>query len=1778
MTRPTPSLRLPYFERGDRYSAAVDKSRMMMLDEQLHAFSSAVGDGVAYGLDASVIDGSVFISSGAAFINGVFAQLMLERSCPYPNIGEGVFLKKQTNMISRVGNFSSSRKVVVNDVSPPYPPTFNAYVSDDSAFISFDWSGASVTALYAYLIIDDIYVAQISRSDDVFQHPIREGSSISLRMQAFGYSDTPGLFSDELTVSRPFADVIPPAPTGVAAVENNASISVVFDKSASGLIGEKIVSWRRVDVFGNEVGDEFSVEVPVYKSHCIIRDLINGSRYRVSVSNRSIYGKTSNPVNKYLVPTSAAQPGDVDDMDAVILRNSLGSFYLSVSAISLDGYDPMNNLYLRIHKNGNLGFAWTSKDIKMPDSGKIELSTVQVMQGSSFVTQSFEDKSTYTIVLFRKVGQSQTRGRFTRVISGDSTPPLPVADISGSSSIAGSVRFNWAHPDPSDVSYYELSVVSYPILARIENVTEPPSDSIYIARRYSSNMCDFNFTISGVTLRIEGVDDNNFTPVDGFSEVSLDLTGKNITDVIAFINYANIRMKSKATGITYSMFQLIEARPAFSLGPNPSQTIDSKKISSPSLAAQKLAAMTNARLQDTSPILFRTGIVNAGSVVDDYTGGFFASGGIILQVKDSSDSSITYTYTTGAQTAQVSQKTKLKTYLLPSGLTKPRTKYSISIVAVDEYNNKSIASSFDLFSPFSDDISAPGELGGVFAAVVQDGIMVTWNGKSRLPAKKFLVYRSQITSSGSLGPYGLIAEVDPSAYEYLDLMVLDGNSYSYRIGYENFWGARSMHPETYELEGKVGVLTTFVSRSENPGPTGLSGKFVNDDFVLSWNAYTRPVDGFELYVSDPSTGRFSRVGSVDNKSTTYTLRDFKRANGEYRFAIRSVVSECSVVTSQVTSPPDGSMLLFSRSQDGSLKDERRLLSGMVDPVLENAEQLIAEHRHFRLDENNDFRIDLSDLYVIDQYVSEDRLIYTPVSPIEVGIDPSQGVVFVNNSVTSVGYQIFGDGSIEFVQELPSNSIVKSVVFGTSEVEGVLDGEQIGILSAGQFTSGVVSRGVMPSVSHDETFMDMLPMTCIMQSADNFRWFATVNERNKIRFYSESDSKYSEVAIELADAEVDTPLGSVPSSFPISRGSSRAFIHDMEFSGKIGFVASSVGSWMYANTSDIGTILEISSSLPPDDAGSPFRIRIFGDIVFIIAFRGIDMARIQADGTLTPLATGLGMQGGVKCFRDIIRIDGSNFIAVAANAIWKISIQPNSQISFRQLPPISSGATLIWSCFSWGGLPYIYSEDGLFVGDPSGSEFSLLDTVPGRLKIIDTHIEQDFVLLIATNSVWRLDSSSASKMFQSDVRLGRCAVHADRLFVCSDDGLLRTGSDTNLRESSKYVLRKMSMPKFPDGRFFVPLTVKSHSGRLWVGGEGGAISAVNFNRWSNYCDLYSEISVFDIKESPTVYINGKPRHVGVYFQFVADGSSVFSRLAADQEYESQVEVGLPECVFLEEPPEEFSEVEVARSYHAWRHPKGRWAHLDYAAPIALKVNGKQINDGSRAKRPYDDVAFISSLTPTFGEESSAKKSFDSAFQEMQNHAKFMLINSENAETGEPESYGVHRFSRSNMRILLSKIERVNRFVYDRQALAFLGVDGNYRLPDPLIKVDLIANAFESPYGVRSSLLSSLGIVSSPFEEVLVGDKGTYDAEDIGYRLPPVIPKDPTEGSLEPDYEPLAEDAAALSVPIEDLAFTGEFTYFGAIPGVNRFFGRRRPGGPVLVGPSTILPEIGQSSGT
>lgn len=1143
MSRPTPALRLPYFERGDRYSAMVDRARMLMVDDQLHAFANAVGDGVVDGLGAVISGGSCVVGVGSAFVNGVFCRMPLDSSTVVPASGEGVFLKRQPNAIAKFGKFSCSRKAVVTDALAVSAPSFSANIVDGKAEIFVDWDTASIAVKHAHLLVDGIFVASLTRQSVGWSLPIVEGESLSLSLLPYSYTGDVGSVSESLVVSRPFIDTTPPAVTGFAVVENYQSASVIFDRAQTGLVRDKILSWIELDGFGNEIGDEQQASLPPESSHFVVLGLKNKVRYRISIVHESIYGKRSFPVTKYLTPSSAAVEGDVDDVLVEALRSDTGSFYLSIRPISDDAYATISSIYIRIHKNGSFGFEYSSQDIRMPASGVLNVSSLKVAEGSGFVTYPIEDNSSYTVVLYRRIGSQQTRGRFAKAYTGDSTPPQPPESLSASASEQGEIRFVWSHAQPVDVSYFEVNVAASPVLSRSPVLTEPLWDAVYIARRSVNNLCDFSFTVKGKSFKIEAVENDYFAPVDGFVSSSLDLSGKTVVDVVKFINAASVRMKSKSTGIIYAIYQLIEAKSPFTYSSTPAQSVDGVKLLASGNSAEILMEVSSVRISDDSPIALRTGFVNSG--YDDKTGGFFSAGGAILQARSPSDdiSANGYSYTYGDVDSLLSTRTKLTSYNLPSALIIPGYRYSCNVYAVDESGNGSAAVSFDFISPFVEDITSPSLMDQVGIAPVQEGMLVTWNGSSRLPAKRFIVFRSAVSADGTVGPYSQIASIDNSSYQYEDIMVSDGASYMYRVGYENFWGKSSQVPNNTETDAKIGVVSRYISRSELAGPTGLSATMVGNDLVCTWNVFPYPCDGFELWISDPVTGRFSLVGSSARDETTFTLRNARTAKGEYRFAIRAIVSECSIVVADLSNPPDNSLLLYDGAGAGALVDRRRNISSLQDPILDATAELVEQHRHFRYEDGADMRIDLGDHYAIDGYTTENGRVYVPIQPIENGIDASDGIAFVNGGPPTISYYMKSDGTIVFADVVPENSLVRAVVFGTSEVEGILDQSRIGILSAQQFSSGKVRRAILPSLEHDAQFTQMSPVSCLAETVDGYKWFATVNERRKVRYqHSEPSVYWSEVPVEVADAQAETPIGARPSSFPsVGEAEGRSFM-------------------------------------------------------------------------------------------------------------------------------------------------------------------------------------------------------------------------------------------------------------------------------------------------------------------------------------------------------------------------------------------------------------------------------------------------------------------------------------------------------------------------------------------------------------------------------------------------------------------------------------------------------------
>ena len=187
---------------------------------------------------------------------------------------------------------------------------------------------------------------------------------------------------------------------------------------------------------------------------------------------------------------------------------------------------------------------------------------------------------------------------------------------------------------------------------------------------------------------------------------------------------------------------------------------------------------------------------------------------------------------------------------------------------------------------------------------------------------------------------------------------------------------------------------------------------------------------------------------------------------------------------------------------------------------------------------------------------------------------------------------------------------------------------------------------------------------------------------------------------------------------------------------------------------------------------------------------------------------------------------------------------------------------------------------------------------------------------------------------------------------------------------------------------------------------------------------------------------------------------------------------------------------------------------------------------------------------------------------------MLTNKIN-EDGDPIEFGIHRFTRNNIRLLIDKIDEVNTKIYDNDDVANLGILSSLRLPYVNMEVNFVANVLPSPYGVNISMLAYLGINYESYDDIdFEGLLGTYDPEDPTYYLPNIPTRTRLDGVSAPNYE--YDDSEAFSDDI-DVPYSG---YYGENSSPAALAGFGNPNGSNSGGGGEIDPgggSIGDGSG-
>jgi hypothetical protein len=323
----------------------------------------------------------------------------------------------------------------------------------------------------------------------------------------------------------------------------------------------------------------------------------------------------------------------------------------------------------------------------------------------------------------------------------------------------------------------------------------------------------------------------------------------------------------------------------------------------------------------------------------------------------------------------------------------------------------------------------------------------------------------------------------------------------------------------------------------------------------------------------------------------------------------------------------------------------------------------------------------------------------------------------------------------------------------------------------------------------------------------------------------------------------------------------------------------------------------------------------------------------------------------------------------------------------------------------------------------------------------------------------------------------------------------------------------------NGRRKVVYAVSSFGPYLIASLEGKTKLMYSIDRFAEHVDFSSSITLYGVDDFPSVSISNKNIGIGVYFQYTSDGKK-------------------DDCIFFDKFVPESNVVKVARQYKKFALPSGGWARRDFAAPCILYKNNAKLNDGSRADKPFNQIAYYSDLQHSLTDQVSNIVEMESNLTGLRSHASIMLTNTIDAD-GNPTEFGIHRFTRNNVKLLIDKIDQVNSKIYDDNDVSQMGILSSLRVPYIRINVDFIANSLPEPYLVSKEMLNKMGIAYQAYSEPLYeGLLGTYDPEDPTYYLPDIPTKPLIDGVRAPNYEFTDTDAFTDDINVVYSGYYGD----------------------------------------
>lgn len=1847
MTFYTKNFQIPFFSRGDSYSASIDQSRFRNIDEELNAISSIVGSGVVRGMDvSSVSSNTIKVSSGIFAINGkiynkpideYFSIFSGEKSYIYVNSGSS-----QSVYLFRKSNISSISYVDVSAGNPPNNVSFES-LSPYSVRLSFE---SALPADYKRVYIYRSSQNDVASSEEigVVNSPILyyedyEILSGSIYYYWFKTEDVNG-FSSEYSESFIYQSIedmsIPSPPMNLKAYPAHRSIGLNWDPAISRNISHYILTYNQ-----NEITESILLNSNV--THFVISNLKNSIPVSVSLRSVSFSEVESSEVLISSAPVFHPGARDVDYIFGYFVSGEEASGYSAIKIIWNEPDIDPNLTDLSIGEleelSGNYNIIVKYAIWELRQNGAIAIEGVPVVannnqqiiirqfqrntaQGQA-ITESLKDSSSYLIKLYRIVNGRESVGRFLKIKTGDVTPPSAANNISAELIGDGSLNFSWSNDRPVDVFRQIVHIRRASIQSVTFDYSLVTSVLFKVQSKLSGNISESSIPILN---NLFGPQSPGFPLKIGFSsgylifevidrvidELSSYSESSGIGIIEKFINNipeSGLYVQTSGLNLSQLVNRLSQMPPIFELIWNSS--IGGSLLSkSYQIRILDLLSFYNISQFSDSEIYFNSLIPQepiSPFPDNSYEG---APDSVPFRVMSDGLSYEEIPRYVSLSNAQIIIKDTINNnyfYNLSSNFVDPSTRYFITISSYDFSGNASQQSSFYFDTPPVWQVLPPSPPNNQTVFIENDMIVVAWSPVNDTSVSGYRILRAEISDGDSFSSaenseltWEDIAFVKKDEYQYRDYSATYGKYYVYRIVSVGLLGKIS--PSSFGLDANDQTTPIiFFREPEDVGQITISLQKENNDVLINIGNRDQNHDGY-LIMRRFDKGPFLQVGSISSSEAFFVDRESLILSGIYDYVVLPISSESYVSITSYENDEFGILLAEVTKINESLFINNVSRSSFLLGSLMKDEmgQKIESHRHLFYDENYDLRVALNNEYKFSDFITDNNQRFLVNEEMPSLPNGYSVIVMLDGSLSSIPFEFVPnrkllkfsvklaplDGEVRTSEPFSVLPAISLIIDVGGETDGSLSQDRMGDFFGQQIGSGRIDNNIMPSLSHSGYYGSIAnPLDCVCDSVDGFKFLVSLNESRNYLIFNRSSNSYSEISEYSYNGSTQTGIDSEKVGFPLNRTRNYIIYDSFNIPGTENFIfATNFGVYHYYQQGDSFNIESIISYELPFDSGPCHRL-IFMPMsrsLLCINFRSFDILSISESGVISVIQSQLGLDYNCHVFRDAVEMSDGSFFVSSDIGVFRVQLSSSvyfsnyssydfgqsnstSNVKISQLGFFSGRSTdiyAVWSSTDKNTL-YVSTEFGVFYSSNYGQTFSRYDELGGAPRLWSVISYQDVWFAIGDNSIYRkrLDENGFTQIYYNDsMNFRRMKIKYGKIIICTNDGAYKTDSILYAKYNESINITPLNIDVAESGKRRFVYSISDFGPYMICSMEGKTKIAYSLDRFSDHIDFSKYVQNIAYDDFPTVYINGKQISIGVYFQYNQNPQA-------------------NDCIFFDFfVPETFS-VTVARQYVNFINSEGGWASRDFAASAFLYKNNIKLNDGSRANKPFNQIAYYSDISHSLDDTVSNLSNLNNRIDDLKDQSSFMLINKVNQD-GNPIEYGIHRFTRSNIRKLLDKIDLVNSSIYSDEEASNLGILSSLRLQYPYMEVNFVANVIPQPYGVSVQKLSDLGISYLAYQEAsFEGTLGTYDPEDPPYYMPPLPTRSQYEGVDQPNYEYIDDEDASLSAP--DVPYAGFYGENAGQPALVAFGGRRvnEDGSVVLNEPpaSSFGPGEGDGSG-